>query len=831
MYNKFETNCIYLAKSIIFKLNIQPLAINKYLEEQGHIVSTDKREWKYYLNLSGRKHYTNSDVKITALEDGKEYSLTKELMEELKYTREVLMSNGNYYRELIEKYYMDIDYIMGCINPVDIDYAINAPEGEILNYYKHLVEPQEVNLIDDLTKYLKKILYRWKIDKFYAFENLYVHTLLPIIYVNLPSVILNLRLKNINTPYVHSYLMGLHFKSHGLGEEVNYLNKKSKFWLYRNLDYIKHNIGKNSTLQKLIDNIFNPNNIGISKADLIKLVGLNRDGDPYTEIKLNPKPYNPYYNNNDNLTLDDVITKEILDNKSLTDDLDDLERLKDRNLNGLDNMNNNSEDSKVVYIQMKNNYTFYPSKIDPIVCHWAYMLKYNILNVHKDFTDPNSIITSSSGLRVASMKEYVDPITSIAYRLNGYTAFLVLIKLLLTLNGNEDTPIDKVMFNGILNKEYNVNELEIYEDGYSRQIISNIHKEIPDMPISINRDQDFKSYLDSYFEFKTNLWIKMANLQNPTITGNIKLYGNMVEKEEFLYLSSEPKTIDELLSNFGIDYKLGKGYDLVLSIKSLIESFTTFKDDRDFYQEEAEMYKKLLNKLTSYTIQPINQTNSDSSFNLYDNEPTVLVTENPLITLLETEVEPLENIELILESYMDDYMNIVWGYLNKKPAKVYGMREIKGKAGLYHEVPIIRNIPVNIVTVTNDADYDILDEKWKDEFISNIKISVDPLEEPVELDSSLDEHMSVVNISKTQSKVTSGIYKPITGQGFEIEKPIEILKPRNIVSVLDDTTYDVLYEDWSSSMYFIKPKDAIIVTSTLNRTKTIMKVVVDKIEL
>ena len=73
------------------------------------------------------------------------------------------------------------------------------------------------------------------------------------------------------------------------------------------------------------------------------------------------------------------------------------------------------------------------------------------------------------------------------------------------------------------------------------------------------------------------------------------------------------------------------------------------------------MFKTLLNKLTSYTIQPINQTSSDSSFNLYDNEPTVVVTENPLFNVLEVDVDPLEDVELILDSYMDDYMNIVWG--------------------------------------------------------------------------------------------------------------------------------------------------------------------------
>ena len=80
MYKAIETNCIKLAKSLIFKINILPITINKTLEEYGYTIPLDKKQWKYYLNISGSKHFTNSDVKITILEDGNEYSLSKELL-------------------------------------------------------------------------------------------------------------------------------------------------------------------------------------------------------------------------------------------------------------------------------------------------------------------------------------------------------------------------------------------------------------------------------------------------------------------------------------------------------------------------------------------------------------------------------------------------------------------------------------------------------------------------------------------------------------------------------------------------------------------------------
>ena len=47
MYKAIETNCIKLAKSLIFKINILPITINKTLEEYGYTIPLDKKQWKY----------------------------------------------------------------------------------------------------------------------------------------------------------------------------------------------------------------------------------------------------------------------------------------------------------------------------------------------------------------------------------------------------------------------------------------------------------------------------------------------------------------------------------------------------------------------------------------------------------------------------------------------------------------------------------------------------------------------------------------------------------------------------------------------------------------
>ncbi len=79
---------------------------------------------------------------------------------------------------------------------------------------------------------------------------------------------LNIFLYKNKTKLNGGNLMKEYFNSNGIGLQVNYLNNISKFWLYRNLDYIKHNIGKSKTLKLLIDNVFTPNSIGIAKLEV-----------------------------------------------------------------------------------------------------------------------------------------------------------------------------------------------------------------------------------------------------------------------------------------------------------------------------------------------------------------------------------------------------------------------------------------------------------------------------------------------------------------------------------------------------------------------------------
>ena len=62
---------ISFSKSLIIKFKDVAIAVNKGLEIQGIPPPKDEREWKYYLNISGRRHISNKYVIIPLIETGK----------------------------------------------------------------------------------------------------------------------------------------------------------------------------------------------------------------------------------------------------------------------------------------------------------------------------------------------------------------------------------------------------------------------------------------------------------------------------------------------------------------------------------------------------------------------------------------------------------------------------------------------------------------------------------------------------------------------------------------------------------------------------------------
>ena len=141
--NKYYKNTHLLTNSLCIKFIDAAHAVNIGLRKNPTLVqmyganlipSDDMRTWKYFLNMAGVKHFTNSDVKIKLLENNELVSLSKEVLQTYTYTRDELRKNTSYLDNLLYTYPNDYSFIKGCIYQMNIKKAINAKNRIILSY-------------------------------------------------------------------------------------------------------------------------------------------------------------------------------------------------------------------------------------------------------------------------------------------------------------------------------------------------------------------------------------------------------------------------------------------------------------------------------------------------------------------------------------------------------------------------------------------------------------------------------------------------------------------------------------------------------------------------
>ena len=190
---------------------------------------------------------------------------------------------SSYYDELVRQYPDQEVLIRGILNPVDITFAINAKDHQILLYNKELVEENEITLIERIQKWIDRYFIRWNVSAYSLIDELYVPAHLGIMWLMLPSVILNLRLAACKTHEVHSYHIKQYLASHHkLDVYFDYLTKKQQLFLYRNIRYIQRNAGKIETFTTLTEKILTDRTIPLNAWNLshnVKDVGKKVDPD------------------------------------------------------------------------------------------------------------------------------------------------------------------------------------------------------------------------------------------------------------------------------------------------------------------------------------------------------------------------------------------------------------------------------------------------------------------------------------------------------------------------------------------------------------------------
>lgn len=313
LYNIFASKCFSLAHTMVIHSLLLARSQNTILEQKGFRINhNNPKTWKYYLNLAGEYHEYDKQLIATLNTDGHPYmrikvagdkqpvivDFTKDLVSGATgdYSLAAEYSFGSeYYNELVKRYPGCESLILGILNPINIDIATTANDGDILycgGYYRKrlsglkelygferredvkidaefLIEEWEEDIIFHLQDFIKIYLKKWMIPDFQANHTFYSSVMWAGLMGGLITEIHRLRISNKFTYTSHSYHVREYINSFGyLGKYAEALTREQAMYLYQNMRWLTTNKGKQKVLQALIDNLLTPAGIPLVAYNL-----------------------------------------------------------------------------------------------------------------------------------------------------------------------------------------------------------------------------------------------------------------------------------------------------------------------------------------------------------------------------------------------------------------------------------------------------------------------------------------------------------------------------------------------------------------------------------
>jgi len=660
--NTYIKETFKLVKSLVIKLSDVAMQINRELVNVyglSVVDLNDKHTWKYYLNISGEYHPLDDPIKVYVKAIESEETLTKSLLLQYPTLQEELSTLDFTYNNLIKAYPTQESLIKGIINPVNIDTAIDSDDGTVLAYNSNYIDDRELSILDDIESHDKSYLLRWNINEYSVIDNLYLSALLADMYSSILLKIFNLRLNNVFTYEVSNYHMDNFFKSTlGLGDEISILTNESKLWLYNNLRLVKKNIGKDSTLELIIDNLISANGVGIGEYSLGKkpiatptVTDIHSPAYVDEDMQLTTIPRNDIYANSSSvkMKLNTLVSKELLDN-DVGDLLNSEEYFTGRVLEELTNTNTYSVPTKVLDL--------------------VYASSFNLHHV------PLATMLVDNWFKLAMNNEYIgsydfkDPINFKEYSLTPKQGVLYLIKLIFASTTTPNGVIDSYSPRTVLNNNVTSTDLVINMfSGTDMTLVADAliaAKPAPGPYDSIESITTFFKELNRFYELS---WRIGSNTDNLLISSNIKVLESRMLDQTYVdfKVGGVALPIDDLLAIEGLYLDFATGYNYISGIRALLSLFTGTVFNDAVIAEFAKNFLTIIKKLTSYSVQPISNTSDSTVIVSPYNGITVLSSSAVAYGNSETEFTHYEDIELGLLDSRGNNLNTEIRSINLGP--------------------------------------------------------------------------------------------------------------------------------------------------------------------
>lgn len=594
-----------LARLIVIKSEESANLLNRYIISKFGNAAVDLNDpstWKYYLNISGDYHPLDTIMEIISPinvnNSNNTIQFNKVLLQNNPDIWNLYQYGTRYYYDLVNRYPLQEQLILGMLYPVDINKAIIADNYTILNYPKNLVEPQEGTLIQDLQNWIYNFQTRRNVRGFIISDNLYYTAQHAIMYLNIVPKLLNLRLRRMRTNEVHSFHIRQYLASHqNLDVYIDYLTLKQQLFLYRNLLYIEHNAGKKDTFKWLIDKLLTDINIPLVEYN-------SKHKNHYDSSYYNDYIFETKYVNNTNnsvakidIDLIDILNKEINltrgNSEYITNNINNTDLVIKRSLYG--NLKTKVLESNMIDYSDGLSFSLY----DVMFNHWGYL---SLNNLYTSFITINTPKQTESII------------------LTVQDAFLYLIYNQLKILNIDTTYIPKLLFQRII-RGNNISVNDLLEVADKNRIKNN---DIPNWIINsnpnfypLNNIKAFTAYCKNLYIAEINQWLYTAAIQHPYTRAIVE---NMVARlycdKIFNYSNGNIKYVDWLNDKgiIDIDYSIQERQDLINNL---------FIACTGYIESPTKMLKNIqratiniLSTLSSYSVQFVREINSQPLINI-----------------------------------------------------------------------------------------------------------------------------------------------------------------------------------------------------------------------
>lgn len=256
---------------MIVKIEAVALRDNSVLEAAGYPVSIDKRTWRYYMNLNGDYHPTDTEMWINSIDTGEDILFNKVNLAFHIATYREYSKGGYWFNRIVEMYPGQAELIKGILSPIPYETTIAAENYKILGYNKTLILWNEGYLIHKVQQFINGYVPQ-------VFNHEYIYTdnlMLPIGIMQLYAAIMmeigSLRHENIGSRAAHDFYIWARIDSYGeFSKYKASLTKEQTMWLYNNIAWLKMNPGAQYTFDLMLKNLLTEAKIPLAKYDLVE---------------------------------------------------------------------------------------------------------------------------------------------------------------------------------------------------------------------------------------------------------------------------------------------------------------------------------------------------------------------------------------------------------------------------------------------------------------------------------------------------------------------------------------------------------------------------------